>query len=71
MKLWKERYNFLFFELRYCFPGLGLGAVTCLPQYISDEILQNVAETLANEVTPAQLAQGKIFPELRYAYFLV
>lgn len=48
----------------YCFPGLGLGAVTCLPQYISDEILQNVAESLANEVTPAQLAQGKIFPEL-------
>lgn len=49
----------------YAFPGLGLGALTSLPRFISDDLLQTAADALADTVPDALLAKGVIFPDLR------
>jgi len=52
----------------YCFPGIGLGAISCLPRVINNDILQNVAEHLSRQVSDEDLAQGKIFPRVSDIY---
>ena len=48
----------------YIFPGVGLGAVACATTRITDEMFLVAALTLAAHVTPADLAQGSLFPPL-------
>jgi malate dehydrogenase (oxaloacetate-decarboxylating)(NADP+) len=48
----------------YIFPGVGLGAVASGARRITDEMFMNAALTLARLVTPADLAQGSLYPEL-------
>jgi len=48
----------------YAFPGLGLGAIACLPRVITDDILQTVSQCLADCVDETRLSQGQIFPDI-------
>jgi malate dehydrogenase (oxaloacetate-decarboxylating)(NADP+) len=48
----------------YIFPGLGLGATLCGAERITDKMLYLAAETLANQVSPEELSQGKVFPHI-------
>ena len=48
----------------YIFPGVGLGAIACGATRITDEMFLAAAETLAAQVTPADLEQGSLFPPL-------
>jgi malate dehydrogenase (oxaloacetate-decarboxylating)(NADP+) len=51
----------------YIFPGVGLGAIACGATRITDEMFLAAAQTLAAHVTPADLAQGSLFPPLANA----
>jgi len=48
----------------YIFPGLGLGILSCGAKTVLDEMFLAAAKTLAKEVTPHDLAQGRIYPPL-------
>ena len=48
----------------YIFPGVGLGAIACGATRITDEMFLAAAQTLANYVMPADLAQGSLLPPL-------
>lgn len=48
----------------YIFPGIGLGAIACEAERISDEMFLAAAEALAGEVNEADLAAGSIYPPL-------
>ena len=48
----------------YIFPGVGLGAIASGAQHITDEMFMSAALALARLVTPADLAQGSLYPEL-------
>jgi malate dehydrogenase (oxaloacetate-decarboxylating)(NADP+) len=48
----------------YIFPGVGLGAIACGATRITDEMFLAAARTLADQVTPADLDQGSLFPPL-------
>ena len=48
----------------YIFPGVGLGAIACGATRITDEMFLAAADTLAAQVTPADLDQGSLFPPL-------
>ncbi|MCF8179105.1 MAG: NAD-dependent malic enzyme [Sulfuritalea sp.] len=48
----------------YIFPGVGLGAIACGTKRITEEMFLAAAETLAAQVTPADLDQGSLFPPL-------
>jgi len=48
----------------YIFPGVGLGAIASGAQRITDEMFMRAALVLAELVTPADLAQGSLYPEL-------
>ena len=48
----------------YIFPGVGLGAIACGARRITDEMFLAAANTLASQVTPADLEQGSLFPPL-------
>jgi malate dehydrogenase (oxaloacetate-decarboxylating)(NADP+) len=51
----------------YIFPGVGLGAIACGTKRITDEMFLAAAETLAAEVTPADLSHGSLYPPLAEA----
>jgi malate dehydrogenase (oxaloacetate-decarboxylating)(NADP+) len=48
----------------YVFPGVGLGAIVCGASLVTDEMFFAAAEALANEVSEADLEQGRIYPPL-------
>ncbi len=48
----------------YIFPGVGLGAIVCGATRIVDEMFLAAANTLAAQVTPADLDQGSLYPPL-------
>ena len=44
------------------FPGVGLGAIVSETSRITDEMFLAAADTLAREVTEADLREGRIYP---------
>jgi malate dehydrogenase (oxaloacetate-decarboxylating)(NADP+) len=48
----------------YIFPGVGLGAIASGARRITDEMFMRAALALAELVTPADLSQGSLYPEL-------
>lgn len=48
----------------YIFPGVGLGAIACESRRITDEMFSAAARALAEEVSPADLDTGRIYPSL-------
>ena len=48
----------------YIFPGVGLGAIACGATRITEEMFLAAANTLAAQVTPADLEQGSLYPPL-------
>jgi malate dehydrogenase (oxaloacetate-decarboxylating)(NADP+) len=48
----------------YIFPGVGLGAIVCRARRITESMFLAAAQTLALQVTAADLAQGSLYPPL-------
>jgi malate dehydrogenase (oxaloacetate-decarboxylating)(NADP+) len=48
----------------YAFPGIGLGITACDATFVIDEMFFVAAKALANAVSEADLAQGRIYPPL-------
>jgi malate dehydrogenase (oxaloacetate-decarboxylating)(NADP+) len=49
----------------YIFPGVGLGVIACEAKRITDQMFLASAKSLAAQVLPSDLAQGRIFPSLQ------
>jgi malate dehydrogenase (oxaloacetate-decarboxylating)(NADP+) len=49
----------------YIFPGMGLGVIACRATRVTESMFMAAARTLADQVTPADLAQGSLFPRSR------
>ena len=49
----------------YIFPGMGLGVIACRATRVTESMFMAAARTLADQVTPADLAQGSLFPPLK------
>ncbi len=48
----------------YIFPGVGLGIVVSGARRVTDAMFTAAARTLANQVSPADLKEGQIYPPL-------
>jgi malate dehydrogenase (oxaloacetate-decarboxylating)(NADP+) len=48
----------------YIFPGVGLAAVATGATRVTDEMFMASARALADQVSPADLAQGSLYPPL-------
>jgi malate dehydrogenase (oxaloacetate-decarboxylating)(NADP+) len=48
----------------YIFPGVGLGVIACGARLVTDEMFFAAAKALAQEVSKADLEQGRIYPPL-------
>ena len=49
----------------YIFPGVGLGVVATKSRRVTDDMFLAAADTLANMVSEADLAQGSLYPPLK------
>jgi len=49
----------------YVFPGVGLGALACRAAHVTDSMFLAAARTLADQVADSDLAQGRVYPDLR------
>jgi len=49
----------------FIFPGMGLGALVVGAKEITDSMFTVAAETLADQVSAAELAAGQLYPNLR------
>ncbi len=49
----------------YIFPGIGLGAIASGAWHIPDDLFLTAARVVAQQVTEADLAEGRIYPPLR------
>ena len=48
----------------YIFPGVGLGVIASRSRVVTDEMFLAAAHSLANQVSDADLALGRIYPKL-------
>ncbi|XP_053241514.1 NADP-dependent malic enzyme, mitochondrial isoform X2 [Podarcis raffonei] len=48
----------------YVFPGVALGVIACGVRHISEDIFLTTAESIAEEVTEENLAEGRLYPPL-------
>ncbi|KAJ1732954.1 hypothetical protein LPJ61_001791 [Coemansia biformis] len=48
----------------YVFPAIGLGAVLCKPERITDTMVFAVAKALANSLTEDERARGELYPRI-------
>jgi malate dehydrogenase (oxaloacetate-decarboxylating)(NADP+) len=48
----------------YIFPGVGLGALVCEANEVTDGMFLAAAQTLAKLVQPEDLAMGRVYPSL-------
>ncbi len=48
----------------YIFPGVGLGVIACGARHVIDEMFFAAAKALANEVSDADLEEGRVYPPL-------
>jgi malate dehydrogenase (oxaloacetate-decarboxylating)(NADP+) len=49
----------------YIFPGIGLGLIVSGAQRVTDEMFLAAARALANQVSEADLQQGRVFPSVK------
>ncbi|XP_060090980.1 NADP-dependent malic enzyme, mitochondrial [Heteronotia binoei] len=48
----------------YVFPGVALGVIACGVRHVSDDIFLLTAQSIAEEVTEENLAEGRLYPPL-------
>ncbi len=48
----------------YIFPGVGLGVIATRAKQVTNEMFMAAAHALADQVSPADLAQGSLYPPL-------
>lgn len=48
----------------YIFPGVGLGVLTCASRLVTDEMFLAAAHALAQQVSPEDLNEGRVYPRL-------
>jgi malate dehydrogenase (oxaloacetate-decarboxylating)(NADP+) len=49
----------------YIFPGVGLGVVACGSRLVTNEMFLGAAHALADQVSPNDLSEGRIYPRLK------
>ena len=50
----------------YIFPGVGLGVIACASRLVTDEMFLAAARTLAQQVSQAELDEGRLYPRLTH-----
>jgi len=50
----------------YIFPGVGLGVIACASRLVTDEMFLAAARTLAEQVSQAELDEGRVYPRLTH-----
>jgi malate dehydrogenase (oxaloacetate-decarboxylating)(NADP+) len=50
----------------YIFPGVGLGVIACASRLVTDEMFLAAARALAQQVSQAELNEGRLYPRLTH-----